>query len=128
MYLRHASMRAEKEGELSWEMDAQLREASASPTLAELADALEGRHRRRRAAPDVRGLPPGALQRGRAALTLKLVGGLSSTEKSRAPSWCRKPRWRSASCAPSAPWRKRRCRSRRRARTNASRAWRRCCR
>jgi RNA polymerase sigma factor (sigma-70 family) len=84
-YLRHASMRAGKEGELSWEMDEQLREGQRQPDeLAELAQMAE------------HGIDDDVLRlifvschpvlsgEARAALTLKLIGGLSTAEIARA--------------------------------------------
>jgi RNA polymerase sigma factor (sigma-70 family) len=84
-YLRHASMRAGKEGELSWEMDEQLRDGQRQPDeLAELAQVAE------------HGIDDDVLRlifvschpvlsgEARAALTLKLIGGLSTAEIARA--------------------------------------------
>jgi RNA polymerase sigma factor (sigma-70 family) len=86
-HLRHAGMRAGKEGELSWEMDEQLREQSGQrrpDELAELAQELDT------------GIDDDVLRlmfvachpvlsgEARAALTLKLVGGLSTPEIARA--------------------------------------------
>lgn len=84
-YLRHASMRAGKEGELSWEMDEQLRDGQRQPDeLAELAQMAE------------HGIDDDVLRlifvschpvlsgEARAALTLKLIGGLSTAEIARA--------------------------------------------
>jgi RNA polymerase sigma factor (sigma-70 family) len=84
-HLRHNSMRAGKEGELSWEMDEQLRDGQRQPDeLAELAqDAAGGID------DDVLRLifvacHPVLSSEARAALTLKLVGGLSTAEIARA--------------------------------------------
>jgi RNA polymerase sigma factor (sigma-70 family) len=84
-YLRHASMRAGKEGQLSWEMDEQLRDGQRQPDeLAELAQVAE------------HGIDDDVLRlifvschpvlsgEARAALTLKLIGGLSTAEIARA--------------------------------------------
>jgi RNA polymerase sigma factor (sigma-70 family) len=84
-YLRHASMRAGKEGELSWEMDEQLSAGQRQPDeLAELSQLAEGG-----IADDVLRLifvacHPVLSSEARAALTLKLVGGLSTPEIARA--------------------------------------------
>jgi RNA polymerase sigma factor (sigma-70 family) len=84
-YLRHASMRAGKEGELSWEMDEQLSAGQRQPDeLAELSQLAEGG-----IADDVLRLifvacHPVLSSEARAALTLKLVGGLSTPESARA--------------------------------------------
>jgi RNA polymerase sigma factor (sigma-70 family) len=84
-YLRHASMRAGKEGELSWEMDEQLRAGQRQPDeLAELAQMAAGG-----IDDDVLRLifvacHPVLSSEARAALTLKLVGGLSTPEIARA--------------------------------------------
>jgi RNA polymerase sigma factor (sigma-70 family) len=84
-HLRHLSMHAGKEGELSWEMDEQLRAGQRQPDeLAELAqDAAGGID------DDVLRLMfvachPVLSSEARAALTLKLVGGLSTAEIARA--------------------------------------------
>jgi RNA polymerase sigma factor (sigma-70 family) len=83
-HLRHAGMHAGKEGQLSWEMDEQLRDAQRRPDeLAELAqdhDAIDD---------DVLRLMfvachPVLSGEARAALTLKLLGGLSTAEIARA--------------------------------------------
>jgi RNA polymerase sigma factor (sigma-70 family) len=84
-HLRHAAMHAGKEGELSWEMDEQLRAGQRQPDeLAELAqqrdDGIDD---------DVLRLMfvachPVLSNEARAALTLKLVGGLSTPEIARA--------------------------------------------
>ncbi|ALK99717.1 RNA polymerase subunit sigma-24 [Massilia sp. WF1] len=84
-HLRHAAMRAGKEGELSWEMDERLRDGQRQPDeLAELAQEFEA------------GIDDDVLRlifvachpvlsgEARAALTLKLVGGLSTAEIARA--------------------------------------------
>jgi RNA polymerase sigma factor (sigma-70 family) len=84
-HLRHLSMHAGKEGELSWEMDEQLRAGQRQPDeLAELAQEAVG------------GIDDDVLRlifvachpvlsgEARAALTLKLVGGLSTAEIARA--------------------------------------------
>lgn len=84
-HLRHAAMRAGKEGELSWEMDERLRDGQRQPDeLAELAQKFEA------------GIDDDVLRlifvachpvlsgEARAALTLKLVGGLSTAEIARA--------------------------------------------
>jgi RNA polymerase sigma factor (sigma-70 family) len=86
-HLRHLSMHAGKEGELSWEMDAQLQDQSGQrrpDELAELAQEAAG------------GIDDDVLRlifvachpvlsgEARAALTLKLVGGLSTAEIARA--------------------------------------------
>jgi RNA polymerase sigma factor (sigma-70 family) len=84
-HLRHNSMRAGKEGELSWEMDEQLRAGQRQPDeLAELAQALAAD-----IDDDVLRLifvacHPVLSGEARAALTLKLVGGLSTAEIARA--------------------------------------------
>jgi RNA polymerase sigma factor (sigma-70 family) len=84
-HLRHASMHANKEGELSWEMDEQLRAGQRQPDeLAELAQLAEGD-----IDDDVLRLMfvachPVLSSEARAALTLKLVGGLSTPEIARA--------------------------------------------
>jgi RNA polymerase sigma factor (sigma-70 family) len=84
-HLRHAAMRAGKEGELSWEMDEQLRAGQRQPDeLAELAQQLDDG-----IADDVLRLMfvachPVLSNEARAALTLKLVGGLSTPEIARA--------------------------------------------
>jgi RNA polymerase sigma factor (sigma-70 family) len=84
-HLRHLSMHAGKEGELSWEMDEQLRAGQRQPDeLAELAqDAAGGID------DDVLRLMfvachPVLSSEAQAALTLKLVGGLSTAEIARA--------------------------------------------
>lgn len=83
-HLRHANMHAGKEGQLSWEMDEQLRDAQRRPDeLAELAQDAEG------IADDVLRLMfvachPVLSGEARAALTLKLLGGLSTAEIARA--------------------------------------------
>jgi RNA polymerase sigma factor (sigma-70 family) len=84
-HLRHLSMHACKEGELSWEMDEQLRAGQRQPDeLAKLAqDAAGGID------DDVLRLMfvachPVLSSEARAALTLKLVGGLSTAEIARA--------------------------------------------
>jgi RNA polymerase sigma factor (sigma-70 family) len=84
-HLRHLSMHAGKEGELSWEMDEQLRAGQRQPDeLAELAqDGAGGID------DDVLRLMfvachPVLSSEARAALTLKLVGGLSTAEIARA--------------------------------------------
>jgi RNA polymerase sigma factor (sigma-70 family) len=84
-HLRHNAMRAGKEGELSWEMDEQLRHGQRQPDeLAELAQD---------AAADIDddvlrlifvACHPVLSGEARAALTLKLVGGLSTAEIARA--------------------------------------------
>jgi RNA polymerase sigma factor (sigma-70 family) len=84
-YLRHAAMHARKEGELSWEHDERLRDAQQGPDqLAELAqssrDGIDD---------DVLRLMfvachPVLSSEARAALTLKLIGGLSTSEIGRA--------------------------------------------
>jgi RNA polymerase sigma factor (sigma-70 family) len=84
-HLRHLSMHAGKEGELAWEMDEQLRAGQRQPDeLAELAQELAV------------GIDDDVLRlifvachpvlsgEARAALTLKLVGGLSTAEIARA--------------------------------------------
>jgi RNA polymerase sigma factor (sigma-70 family) len=86
-HVRHAGMRAGKEGELSWEMDEQLMDQSGQrrpDELAELAQEAAG------------GIDDDVLRlvfvachpvlsgEARAALTLKLVGGLSTLEIARA--------------------------------------------
>jgi RNA polymerase sigma factor (sigma-70 family) len=84
-HLRHAAMHASKEGELSWEMDEQLRAGQRQPDeLAELAQQLDDG-----IADDVLRLMfvachPVLSNEARAALTLKLVGGLSTPEIARA--------------------------------------------
>jgi RNA polymerase sigma factor (sigma-70 family) len=84
-FLRHDSMRAGKEGELSWEMDEQLRAGQRQPDeLAELAQMLDDG-----IDDDVLRLMfvachPVLSSEARAALTLKLVGGLSTPEIARA--------------------------------------------
>jgi RNA polymerase sigma factor (sigma-70 family) len=84
-HLRHASMRAGKEGELSWEMDEALRDGQRQPDeLAELAQTLQDG-----IGDDVLRLifvacHPVLSSEARAALTLKLVGGLSTPEIARA--------------------------------------------
>ncbi|TQK08135.1 RNA polymerase sigma factor [Herbaspirillum sp. SJZ107] len=84
-HLRHQSMRAGKEGELSWEFDEQLRAGQRQPDeLAELAQEARGG-----IADDVLRLifvacHPVLSAEARAALTLKLVGGLSTLEIGRA--------------------------------------------
>jgi RNA polymerase sigma factor (sigma-70 family) len=84
-HLRHAAMHARKEGELSWEMDEQLRAGQRQPDeLAELAQQLDDG-----IADDVLRLMfvachPVLSNEARAALTLKLVGGLSTPEIARA--------------------------------------------
>jgi RNA polymerase sigma factor (sigma-70 family) len=86
-HLRHASMHANKEGELSWEMDEQLRDQSGQrrpDELAELAQLLDGG-----IDDDVLRLMfvachPVLSSEARAALTLKLVGGLATPEIARA--------------------------------------------
>jgi RNA polymerase sigma factor (sigma-70 family) len=84
-HLRHHTMRAGKEGELSWEMDEQLRAGQRQPDeLAELAQALAAD-----IDDDVLRLifvacHPVLSGEARAALTLKLVGGLSTAEIARA--------------------------------------------
>jgi RNA polymerase sigma factor (sigma-70 family) len=84
-HLRHASMHARKEGELSWEFDERLRDGQLAPDqLAEQAQAA-----RDGIADDVLRLMfvachPVLSGEARAALTLKLVGGLSSAEIARA--------------------------------------------
>ncbi len=84
-HLRHQSMRAGKEGELSWEFDEQLRAGQRQPDeLAELAQEARGG-----IADDVLRLifvacHPVLSSEARAALTLKLVGGLSTLEIARA--------------------------------------------
>jgi predicted RNA polymerase sigma factor len=83
-HLRHAAMHAGKEGQLSWEMDERLRDAQRRPDeLAELAQAAEDID------DDVLRLMfvachPVLSGEARAALTLKLVGGLSTAEIARA--------------------------------------------
>jgi RNA polymerase sigma factor (sigma-70 family) len=84
-HLRHAAMRARKEGQLSWEYDERLRDAQRGPDeLAELAqaagDSIDD---------DVLRLMfvachPVLSSEARAALTLKVVGGLSTPEIARA--------------------------------------------
>ncbi len=86
-WLRHAGMRAGKEGELSWEMDEQLRDQAGQrrpDELAELAQEAVGG-----IDDDVLRLVfvachPVLSSEARAALTLKLVGGLSTPEIARA--------------------------------------------
>jgi RNA polymerase sigma factor (sigma-70 family) len=84
-HLRRSSMRAGKEGELSWEMDEQLRAGQRQPDeLAELAQLLDDG-----IDDDVLRLMfvschPVLSNEARAALTLKLVGGLSTLEIARA--------------------------------------------
>lgn len=84
-HLRHQSMRAGKEGELSWEFDEQLRAGQRQPDeLAELAQEARGG-----IDDDVLRLifvacHPVLSAEARAALTLKLVGGLSTLEIGRA--------------------------------------------
>jgi RNA polymerase sigma factor (sigma-70 family) len=84
-HLRRTSMHAGKEGELSWEMDEQLREGQRQPDeLAELAQLAESE-----IDDDVLRLVfvachPVLSSEARAALTLKLVGGLSTPEIARA--------------------------------------------
>ena len=84
-HLRHQSMRAGKEGELSWEFDEQLRAGQRQPDeLAELAQEARGG-----IDDDVLRLifvacHPVLSSEARAALTLKLVGGLSTLEIARA--------------------------------------------
>jgi len=86
-HLRHAGMRAGKEGELSWEMDEQLSDQSCQrrpDELAELAQEAAGG-----IDDDVLRLMfvachPVLSSEARAALTLKLVGGLSTLEIARA--------------------------------------------
>jgi len=84
-HLRHQSMRAGKEGELSWEFDEQLRAGQHQPDeLAELAQEARGG-----IDDDVLRLifvacHPVLSSEARAALTLKLVGGLSTLEIGRA--------------------------------------------
>jgi RNA polymerase sigma factor (sigma-70 family) len=83
-YLRHAAMHAGKEGELSWEFDEQLRDGQRQPDeLAELAQTADGID------DDVLRLMfvachPVLSSEARAALTLKLLGGLSTAEIARA--------------------------------------------
>lgn len=84
-HLRQQSMRAGKEGELSWEFDEQLRAGQRQPDeLAELAQEARGG-----IDDDVLRLifvacHPVLSSEARAALTLKLVGGLSTLEIARA--------------------------------------------
>jgi RNA polymerase sigma factor (sigma-70 family) len=84
-YLRHNTMRAGKEGELSWEMEELLRDGQRQPDeLAELAQEAQGS-----IDDDVLRLifvacHPVLSGEARAALTLKLVGGLSTAEIARA--------------------------------------------
>jgi RNA polymerase sigma factor (sigma-70 family) len=84
-HLRHQSMRAGKEGELSWEFDEQLRAGQRQPDeLAELAQEAGGG-----IDDDVLRLifvacHPVLSSEARAALTLKLVGGLATLEIGRA--------------------------------------------
>jgi RNA polymerase sigma factor (sigma-70 family) len=84
-YLRHNTMRAGKEGELSWEMEKLLRDGQRQPDeLAELAQEAQGS-----IDDDVLRLifvacHPVLSGEARAALTLKLVGGLSTAEIARA--------------------------------------------
>jgi RNA polymerase sigma factor (sigma-70 family) len=84
-HLRHVAMHAGKERELSWEMDEQLRAGQRQPDeLAELAQLAEGG-----IDDDVLRLMfvachPVLSSEARAALTLKLVGGLSTPEIARA--------------------------------------------
>jgi RNA polymerase sigma factor (sigma-70 family) len=84
-HLRHQSMRAGKEGELSWEFDEQLRAGQRQPDeLVELAQEARGG-----IDDDVLRLifvacHPVLSSEARAALTLKLVGGLSTLEIGRA--------------------------------------------
>ena len=84
-HLRRSSMHAGKEGELSWEMDEQLRAGQRQPDeLAELAQLLDDG-----IDDDVLRLMfvachPVLSNEARAALTLKLVGGLSTLEIARA--------------------------------------------
>ena len=63
----------------------------------------------------------------RVALTLRLLGGLTTPEIARA-FLVPEARSRSASCAPSARWPRRACRSRCPAATSSRRGWRRCSR
>jgi RNA polymerase sigma factor (sigma-70 family) len=84
-HLRHAAMHVDKEGQLSWEYDERLRDAQQGPEqLAELAqssrDGIDD---------DVLRLMfvachPVLSGEARAALTLKLLGGLSTSEIARA--------------------------------------------
>lgn len=86
-HLRHAGMHAGKEGQLSWEMDALLQDQAGQrrpDELAELAQEAAGG-----IADDVLRLVfvachPVLSSEARAALTLKLVGGLSTQEIARA--------------------------------------------
>jgi RNA polymerase sigma factor (sigma-70 family) len=84
-HLRHAAMHAHKEGQLSWEYDERLRDAQHGPDeLAELAQSARGG-----IDDDVLRLifvacHPVLSSEARAALTLKLLGGLSSAEIARA--------------------------------------------
>jgi RNA polymerase sigma factor (sigma-70 family) len=86
-HLRHAGMRAGKEAELSWEMDEQLQDQAGQrrpDELAELSQMAEGG-----IDDDVLRLMfvachPVLSSEARAALTLKLVGGLSTPEIARA--------------------------------------------
>jgi len=84
-HLRHQAMHAGKEGEISWEFDEQLRAGQRRPDeLAELAQAA-----RDGIDDDVLRLifvacHPVLSAEARAALTLKLVGGLSTLEIARA--------------------------------------------
>jgi RNA polymerase sigma factor (sigma-70 family) len=86
-HLRHAAMHAIKEGQLSWELDEQLRDSHGQrqpDELAELAQLAQG------------GIDDDVLRlmfvachpvlsgEARAALTLKLLGGLSTAEIARA--------------------------------------------
>ncbi|MGJ7918083.1 RNA polymerase sigma factor [Massilia sp. LXY-6] len=84
-HLRHMNMHAGKEGELSWELDEQLRDGQRQPDeLAEIAQLAED------------GIDDDVLRlmfvachpvlpgEARAALTLKLLGGLSTAEIARA--------------------------------------------
>jgi RNA polymerase sigma factor (sigma-70 family) len=86
-HLRHAAMHASKEGQLSWELDEQLRDSHGQrqpDELAELAQLAQG------------GIDDDVLRlmfvachpvlsgEARAALTLKLLGGLSTAEIARA--------------------------------------------
>jgi RNA polymerase sigma factor (sigma-70 family) len=86
-HLRHAAMHATKEGQLSWELDEQLRDSHGQrqpDELAELAQLAEGG-----IDDDVLRLMfvachPVLSSEARAALTLKLLGGLSTAEIARA--------------------------------------------
>jgi RNA polymerase sigma factor (sigma-70 family) len=83
-HLRHAAMHAGKEGQLSWEMDERLRDAQRRPDeLAELAQDAEDIDDNVLRLMFV-ACHPVLSGEARAALTLKLVGGLSTAEIARA--------------------------------------------